>query len=47
MISINGLHNFYYLSELSDMCCKAQRIAEIIRGRYYRDSFNGEVYMFM
>ncbi len=34
MLSINGLHNFYYLPELHDMRCKAQRICEIIRGRY-------------
>ena len=39
MLSINGLHNFYYLPELHDMRCKAQRICEIIRG--------GDVYMFM
>ena len=47
MLSINGLHNFYYLPELHDMRCKAQRICEIIRGRYHRDPMNGDVYMFM
>lgn len=47
MLSINGLHNFYYLPELHDMRCKAQRIAEIIRGRYHRDPLSGDVYMFM
>lgn len=47
MLSINGLHNFYYLPELHDMRCKAQRICEIIRGRYHRDPLNGDVYMFM
>ena len=47
MLSINGLHNFYYLPELHDMCCKAQHIAEIIRGRYHRDPLNSDVYMFM
>ena len=46
-LSINGLHNFYYLPELHDMRCKAQRICEIIRGRYHRDPLNGDVYMFM
>ena len=38
MLSINGLHNFYYLPELHDMRCKAQRICEIIhyeRNAYY------------
>ena len=29
------------------MRCKAQRICEIIRGRYHRDPLNGDVYMFM
>lgn len=47
MLSINGLHNFYYLPELHDMRCKARRISEIIRGRYHRDPLNGDVYMFM
>ena len=47
MLSINSLHNFYYLPELHDMCCKAQRITEIIRGRYHHDPLNGNVYMFM
>ena len=47
MLSINELHNFYYLPELQDMRCKAQRICEIIRGRYHRDPLNGDVYMFM
>ena len=37
MLSINGLHNFYYLPELHDMRC----------GRYHRDPLNGDVYMFM
>lgn len=46
-LSINGLHNFYYLPELHDMRCKAQRICEIISGRYHRDPLNGDVYMFM
>lgn len=47
MLSINSLRNFYYLPELHDMRCKAQRISEIIRGRYHHDPMNGDVYMFM
>ena len=40
--------NFYYLPELHDMRCKAQRICEIIRGRYHRDpDERRDVYMFM
>ena len=30
-----------------DMRCKAPRISEIIRSRYHRDPFNGDVYIFM
>lgn len=47
MLSITGLHNFYYLPGLHDMRCKAPRIFEIIRARYHRNPLNGDVYMFM
>lgn len=47
MLSITGLHNFYYLPGLHDMRCKAPRIFEIIRAKYHRDPMNGDVYMFM
>ena len=47
MLNINSLHNFYYLSELHAMRCNAQRIAEIIKGRYHHNPLNGDVYMFI
>lgn len=47
MLSINGLHNFYFLPHLHDMRCKAPRIFEIIRAKYHRDPLNGDVYIFM
>lgn len=47
MLSINGLHNFYYLPHLHDMRCKAPRIFEIIRAKYHRYPLNGDVYIFM
>ena len=47
MLSINGLHNFYYLPHLHDMRCKAPRIFEIIRAKYHRDPLNGDVYIFL
>lgn len=47
MLSINGLHNFYFLPHLHDMRCKAPRIFEIIRSKYHRDPLNGDVYIFM
>ena len=30
MLTINGLHKFYFLPYFHDMRCKAQRISEII-----------------
>ena len=33
MLSITGLHNFYFLPSLHDMRCKAPRIFEIIRAK--------------
>lgn len=47
MLSINGLHNFYYLSERHDMRYKAQHIYEIIDCRYHRAPLNGDVYIFI
>ena len=47
MLSITGLHNFYFLPGLHDMRCKAPRIFEIIRAKYLSDPLNGEVYMFI
>lgn len=47
MLTINGLRNFYFLPHFHDMRCKAPRISEIIRSRYHRDPFNGDVYIFM
>ena len=42
MLSITGLHNFYYLPGLHDMRCKAPRIFEIIRARYHRNPLRVE-----
>ena len=47
MLTINGLHKFYFLPYFHDMRCKAQRISEIIRARYNRAPLNGDVYIFM
>ena len=47
MLTINGLHKFYFLPYFHAMRCKAQRISEIIRARYNRDPLNGDVYIFM
>ena len=53
MLSITGLHNFYFLPHFHDMrCnhdmrCKARRISDMIRVKYHRDPLNGDVYVFM
>jgi len=47
MLTISGLKNFYFLPHFHDMRCKAPRVSEIIRTRYHRDPFNGDVYIFM
>lgn len=33
MLSITGLHNFYFLPHFHDMRCKARRISDMIRKR--------------
>jgi uncharacterized protein YkuJ len=47
MLTINGLRHYYFLPNFHDMRCKAPRVASIIRARYSRDPYNGDVYMFM
>lgn len=47
MLSITGLHNFYFLPHFHDMRCKARRVSDIIRVKYNRDPLNGDVYVFM
>ena len=47
MLTISGLKHFYYLPTFHDMSCKAPRVSEIIRSRYYRDPLQGDVYIFM
>lgn len=47
MLTINGLKNFYFLPHFHDMRCKAPRVSEIIRARYHRDPYNGDVFIYM
>lgn len=47
MLTINGLRRFFFLPHFHDMRCKAPKVAEIIRSRYHRAPFNGDVYRFM
>ena len=47
MLTISSMKNFYYIPEFTDMRCKAERISEIIRRKFNRDPYNGDVYIFM
>jgi general stress protein 26 len=47
MLTINGLHRYYFLPHFHDMRCKAPRIIGVIRAKYNRDPLNGDVYFFM
>ena len=47
MLTVNGLHRFYFLPHFHDMRCKAPRILEIIRNTCSRDPMNGDVFIFM
>ncbi len=35
MLSVAGLNHFYYVRDLTDMCCKHSRVLSIIRERLY------------
>lgn len=47
MLTISGMKNFYYIPEFTDMRCKAERISQIIRRKFNRDPYNGDVFIFM
>lgn len=47
MLSLESLKNFYFLPDLYDMRCSAQRVLETIRIVYGRQPYNGDVYVFM
>lgn len=47
MLSISGLHRFYYLRDFHDMRCKYERVRSIIRTQLNREPGAGEVYIMM
>lgn len=47
MLGLDSLKRFYFLPELHDMRCGAQRIMETVRIKYGRNPYKGDVYIFM
>lgn len=47
MLSVEALKNFYFLPELHDMRCGAQRVMETIRIVYGKSPYDGDVFLFM
>lgn len=47
MLGLDSLKQFYFLPELHDMRCGANRIMETVRIKYGRNPYNGDVYIYM
>ena len=47
MLNINGLRNYYFLPDLYDMRCGAQRGLETIRVKTGHHPYNGDVFIYM
>lgn len=47
MLNINGLRNYYFMPDLYDMRCGAQRVLETIRVKTGHDPYKGDVFIYM
>lgn len=47
MLNINGLRNYWFLPDLYDMRCGAQRVLETIRVKTGHDPYKGDVFIYM
>ena len=47
MLSVTGLHHFYYVRDFTDMRCKHSRVLSIIRERLHREPSDGDVFIVM
>ena len=47
MLGLDSLKQFYFLPELHDMRCGANRILETVRIKYGRNPYNGDVFIYM
>jgi hypothetical protein len=37
MLTVNGLHNFYYVPGVTDMRCGYHRLMQIVKHKFHRD----------
>ena len=47
MLTINGLRNFYYVPDVTDMRCGYHRLMQIVKHKFHRDPYSGDVFLFM
>lgn len=47
MLSVSGLHRFYYMRNFHDMRCKYDRVQSIIRQQFDREPAEGDVFIMM
>ena len=47
MLSVTGIHHFYYLRDFTDMRCKHSRILSVIREQLHREPAGGDVFIVM
>ena len=47
MLTINGLRNIYYVPEGTDMRCGYHRLMQIVKHKFHRDPYSGDVFLFM
>ena len=47
MLSISGLKQFYFVPDINDMRCGAQRLLQIVKHKHHLSTHNGNVFIFM
>ena len=47
MLTFNGLRNFYYVPDITDMRCGYHRLMQIVKHKFHRDPYSGDVFLFM
>lgn len=47
MLTINSLRNFYYVPDVTDMRCGYHRLMQIVKHKFHRDPYSGDVFLFM
>ena len=47
MLTISGLKKFYFVPDINDMRCGAQRLLQIVKHKHHLSTHNGNVFIFM